>query len=275
MAGVPLLVGIDVSAEVIPALRWALDEARARGCDVRLVHAPDKRDATLAETAHLDVDGAAVPRLVVEVYRAIATRIAPDATIQTAVLDGSPPEALIRASAEASLVVLGSRGRADFTESALGSVAQRVASHAQCPVVIVPDVLPQPSAATVVVGVADEPAGRRAVDFAADAAHRSARTLVMVRSTHLSDSGGADTLQHASDQLIALARRYPDLTVRAVLTRQDAAQTLTEAARDADLLVVGCRHSDDRFGARLGSVPAAVLDRVRCPIVLVGHTGTA
>ena len=271
MTGNPILVGIDVSAEVIPALRWALDEARARGCDVQLAHAPDTHDTVLAKTLHGEIESSAIPRLVLEIYRAIAIRIAPDTRIRTAVLDGSPPEALIRASARTSLIVLGSRGRADFTESALGSVAQRVASHSHCPVVIVPETPPRRTTCNVLVGVADEPSGRRAVTFAADVAHRTARALLLVRSTPLSDSGRRQTLEDLSEQLGALGQQYPDLIVRTILTPQDAAQALIDASHDADLLVLGCRHSDDRFGARLGSVPTAVLGRVRCPVVLVGR----
>ena len=49
----------------------------------------------------------------------------------------SPTEALVEESAEASLLVVGSRGRGSVLATLLGSVSFAVASTAQCPVVVV------------------------------------------------------------------------------------------------------------------------------------------
>jgi nucleotide-binding universal stress UspA family protein len=48
-----------------------------------------------------------------------------------------PARALIDASQEGELVVVGSRGLGGFKGLLLGSVAQQVAHHSACPVVIV------------------------------------------------------------------------------------------------------------------------------------------
>ena len=53
-------------------------------------------------------------------------------------MEGSADDAVIDASADAELVVVGSRGRGALKTLVLGSVSQQVLHHAACPVVVVP-----------------------------------------------------------------------------------------------------------------------------------------
>jgi nucleotide-binding universal stress UspA family protein len=56
----------------------------------------------------------------------------------TVVADQHPAEALVDLSADADLLVVGSRGHGGFGELLLGSVSHAVVLHAVCPVVVVP-----------------------------------------------------------------------------------------------------------------------------------------
>jgi len=54
------------------------------------------------------------------------------------VSEGDPAEELIKASRDADLLVVGSRGSGGFAKLLVGSVSSQVTHHAACPVVIVP-----------------------------------------------------------------------------------------------------------------------------------------
>ena len=67
----------------------------------------------------------------------LAHRVAPQVSIDCATHEGSPTPALIEASADADLLVVGSRGLCGFRALLLGSVSQHCTMHARCPVVVV------------------------------------------------------------------------------------------------------------------------------------------
>ncbi len=53
-------------------------------------------------------------------------------------MTGLPAEELIRASRDAELIVVGSRGAGRLRRLVTGSVSNRVSQHARCPVVVIP-----------------------------------------------------------------------------------------------------------------------------------------
>ncbi|MCW2943293.1 MAG: UspA protein [Actinoallomurus sp.] len=54
--------------------------------------------------------------------------------VRSEIVTGSSSAALVQRSADAGLVVLGTRGRGGLRELLAGSVALQVAGHASCPV---------------------------------------------------------------------------------------------------------------------------------------------
>jgi nucleotide-binding universal stress UspA family protein len=139
-----IVVGIDQSAHAHNALDWAMREAAARRSALTVVTVisamassfsgrpltvPDSDNAIKAARAAADE---AVGKAASEIGERQPTSV----TVSS--FTGFPAQALIDASRDAELVVVGSRGAGGFATLLLGSVSSQVAHHAACPVVIVP-----------------------------------------------------------------------------------------------------------------------------------------
>lgn len=273
MSIAPVVLGVDAAPGSFDALVWALVECRARGCGLRLVHAC-RSQRTAGERAGEGDWETADPAVVVDAHVDLARQAAPDVPVEASVVAGEPVAALLEAADDAALVVLGSHGRAGLAESALGSVTQRVAVHAHCPVVVVPPntlssewARPQ----RVAVGVADTWAGRRALDHAVLRARLTGATVVLVGSRPDDQGGRCRAAEELAKVRAELVAEHPGLRVEGLAGEADAAAAVITASRAAQLVVLGCHHSDDPWTSRLGAVPSAVLPHTGCPVELVGQ----
>jgi nucleotide-binding universal stress UspA family protein len=130
-----IVVGVDGSAHSLAALRWALAEAKEHSGGVTALFAwqvpflsfPGAFDRDKLEQASKD--------FLIETVSEVAP--APAVPLRTLVAEGEPTEALVKAAQDASLLVLGIRGRSRFAGLLLGSVSQGAAATASCPVVLV------------------------------------------------------------------------------------------------------------------------------------------
>ena len=263
----PIVVGVDAERASGDALFWAMAEARRRDAWVLLLHSADRADADVAASSGVTVSMRAAG--LVRAHRRVAARLAPDVRTLGQVAGGAAADILVDASRRAELLVIGSHGRAGLTESALGSVSQRVVAHAHCPVVVVPRGCSRLVTRRIAVGVADLEVGHPVLDFAAGQARRWGATLCLVHAQ--GSASGEASLEELDTAALHVRRHHPDVVVERVAALGDAVAALvTEAAR-SDLLVLGCRHTDEEFGCRIGAVPAGVLAQVGCPVALVGR----
>ncbi len=134
-----ILVGIEEGPSSQPALRFALERASLTGVPVTALHAFHARGPHRGELglpSHLEVDDSTAERVLAEALAGSGEDY-PDVRVRHELVPMRPELALVGASAEAGLVVVGARGRNPFARLLLGSVGQHVLHHAQCPVAIV------------------------------------------------------------------------------------------------------------------------------------------
>jgi nucleotide-binding universal stress UspA family protein len=139
-----IVVGVDGSDSSRAALEWAYDEAAHHGASLTVVNAWHPPSLPMAPPyGHLPPeDYESQPRnealALLEQFTSALVPKTPAVDVRTSVKEGkNPAEVLIERSAEADLVVVGSRGHGGFLGMLLGSVSQHLVTHANCPVVIV------------------------------------------------------------------------------------------------------------------------------------------
>ena len=99
--------------------------------------------------------------------------LANDRALAQVAVQADPGAALVKAAADADLLVVGSRGHGGFLGLLLGSVSHWCANHATCPVAVVPATWDGDHARRVVVGVDGSAPSYEALRWAIDeAAHR-------------------------------------------------------------------------------------------------------
>ncbi len=144
MARPVIVVGIDGSDGSLAALRWALHEADLRQLSVEGVNGWLVPEAMLPGAAL--GGGSAMQasqesaQTVLDEAAQLAAREAPGVTFTALLIAKSPAEAMVARSHDAELLVVGRRGHGGFLGVLLGSVANQVAHHASCPVVLMPAV---------------------------------------------------------------------------------------------------------------------------------------
>ena len=160
---VEVVVGVDGSQQSLHALRLAAQEARSRSARLHAVYVYQPvhgsnlpAAAAVAVTGRWAASGASVMReayrhsaeqqeearrhaegLLAQVIREAEDDLAGMAVERTVISDEHPSAALVRLSAGADLLVVGSRGLGGFRGLLLGSVSQQCVQHATCPVLVV------------------------------------------------------------------------------------------------------------------------------------------
>ncbi|MFF5721346.1 universal stress protein [Streptomyces buecherae] len=285
-------VGVDGSPASSAAARWAAREAERRDLPLRLVHVMDRRGAAPAGP----IEECPPPHPIARVPRQVAGELSPDhpgLSISAVVMFGSPAAVLDLAAEQSDMLVLGSRGNGAVPRLLAGSVALATLHRTVRPVVLVrgDDQWPREeelasattSLRTVVVGLEVSRPSDDLLRFAFDAAAHRAGVLRVVHgwTTYVPDgapgASSADPLPALADNealTIALGpwrAKYPDVEVAVEAVVGRPAEHLVDAARGADLVVVGRSIRRSLGISHLGQVTRAVLHHAPAPVAVVAH----
>ena len=143
-----IVVGVDGSPASVEALRWAARQAELTGAEVHTVTAWRMPTTYGWIPPVADHDWAGHARTILDHAIKEALDDTGAGLVHRRVVEGPTARVLLKAAADADLLVVGSRGRGEFAGMLLGSVAQHVLAHAPCPVLVVrtPAVAEAPSA---------------------------------------------------------------------------------------------------------------------------------
>lgn len=285
----PIVVGIDGSTAALHAARWAAAVARAFGAPLELVNGTagsgyplvDAAQAIRAAVAAAHAENSAA--MLKSTEEQLRSEF-PDVDVVT--LDSDEPiNVLLSArSCSARLIVLGSQVLSPTTALLVGSTTLSVMARAECPVVAWRGDSGAPSDKPVILGIDGPQTGSVAIQSSFRFAKRfgvelhvvhawsSIRTPAGLIEPLMADWDGYETLlwQELMAILEPWTKLYPDVEVTYFVEREGSGEALLRHAVDAQLVVVGQRHTT-LPGLFLGSTSLNLLHHSPVP-VMTCHT---
>lgn len=268
----PVLVGYDGSDDSSAAVLWAAHHAAAAKLPLVVVHCWvwPYFTGNLGPVAGIEDSGLRrqAEKIVAEGHD-LAVRFEPGLDVRERLIVGFPANTLTELSAEASLLVTGTRGLGGFAGLLVGSVSLHLASSASCPIVVVREA--ESAHEAVLVAVDGSPESDRAVGVAADFAVTLGKSLQLVHVQHHERNSAADPrggnriLERAS----ILLSDHPGLAVtQDLIVASSVPGAIVQRAQDAACVVLGAK-GRNTLGLRLGSTVHGVLHHAQGNVVVV------
>lgn len=279
-----IIVGVDGSPRSLEALRWAADQADRTGAGLVAVISWHIRLPGI-ELAAAVTDAEAAAREVLLAALAAALGAERAAAVETRVSGNRPAEALLQLSEEAELVVVGGDAHAAVPDIPVGAVPEQLITYADCPVAVI-----RGTAAAredrIVVGLDGSPGSRDALAWALSQARLTGATVDAVvvwdwrpRYAVYPYGPPEEHYHRAAEELLRAELDRLEPADRALVTgrtvRGHPARVLSEAAREAALLVLGSRGTGGGFRHLIGSVSSKCIRHAPVPVVVTHHRRTA
>ena len=288
----PVVVGIDDIEHSAHAVAAAAREAELRQAPLWLAHAYHRLPPATAgvmpggdtpESAVRDAATALLARAGTQVHAAH-----PDLDVHAYAMSGKPGPGLADLAKDATLLVIGGRGRGGFTGMLLGSTALSTVAHTHCPVLVVRGGTERPAATgRVLVGVdvlepttggdvlafAFEEAALHGYDLHAlhaweDPSYLYPVALGSVPRPQLNEMN-AERRRRLDSLLAPWREKHPDIFVETQVLTGTPSRLLVDLSRLADLVVLGAQRHPDGAGVQAGGLAHAVLHHAHCPVVIV------
>ncbi|GAA2479681.1 universal stress protein [Terrabacter carboxydivorans] len=289
-----IVVGYDGSPGSRLALDWAVQTAKRDDRPLTLLHCvgltmtPTFRAYDPGVQAHAYDE---MSRGVLAEAIEIAAETMDRSQIHPLSVIGSAAAELVGVSAQADLVVTGSRGHGAISAGLLGSTSYAVTAHAHCPAVVVrgDTVVHAGRSHPVVVAFDDSKNAQKALETGVQVAAAAEAPLHVVAVDNV---GGleawpetetmlgreemmdqmhrrvGETLRQVADDV---ARAHPGLDVRTNVLGGGAGAAIAAYAVDvkAGLVVMGSRGHGGFTGMLLGSVSHRVVHDAPCPVMVI------
>lgn len=200
---------------------------------------------------------------------------------QTRMEEGAPGEMIMSVAKEeqVDLILMGARGKGQMREFLLGSVSQRVLTHAACPVLVVNSLLDNIS--NVLAAIQGEEDIVRISRFLQKHPFPDGVTITLLTVVPIPRSllrGGASAPEEKVEQALKSAEEFLDRAVGQVQTSSyevkplvsmgSPAPTILEEAKllDPDVIMLGIHHPSALTRFVLGSVSHTVIHQSAHPI---------
>lgn len=249
----PVVVGIDGSPAADVAVKWAAIEAAALHTELHLLYA-------LAAGESAARAGDIVLRSVTH-----ARGLEPEITVTGRIENGTPSVVLEKASGDAAVVVIGSRGLGVMIGALVGSTGLDLAANARCPVVVVRPDLGTMAGVRVVIGYDGSRASETGLGFGIDYARRHDLAVRVVAAQPEGTELHRLTEAELRDAVHARGGHDAEL----IQITGHPAEHILRLSADANLIVLGARGRGGFAGMLIGSVSQTVLHHADCPVAVI------
>jgi nucleotide-binding universal stress UspA family protein len=283
------VVGWDSSPAANAALDWALDNARATGASVHLVHAVlavppvPYGDMPLDQGVYDDIANA-----VLALGSQRAHERAPEVPLTSERMYRGVSGALLDSVAAGDAIVIGSRSHGGFAGLLVGSTAVQVATHSPVPVII----LHAPGTregsfdarGPIIVGIDGTEVSQHALRFAMMLGAQTGHAVEAVHAWTLPpvelvppnlltpDQQAAIEFEHervAAEAVAGERGDFPEVELSIRSIQGVPHDVLLKLSQHASMVVLGSRGRGEFRGTILGSTSNTVLHRAASPVAVV------
>lgn len=202
--------------------------------------------------------------------------------VQTVTAHGHPAQALIRASKDALITVLGSRGAQGMKGRLYGGNAPEVITFARGTIVVVPQWVTEPPTGPIVVGLDDlrevaistleEGLMEAAVEGSSVVAVHVLRAPTAVEQTEAQQLAARDMERVRTEEFEALAKpareRHPDVPLEIRVVHSMPVRAITEASSGASMVLLAHRGGPGLAAWMRVSTSRRVAVSAACPVMV-------